>query len=508
MTNRIGLGALSFLSVAAMAASMAGCSDDAASTTSSTSAGGGASTSTSTSTSTSGGGSGGGTNQAQVRVVHASADAPKVDVYAKGVATPLLTGVQYGDASQYLKVDPGTYEIELRASPSKDTDPVAYSTGPLTIPAGAKITAVAAGLLSSKKPDEAFRVIALPEGFTGGGAGKALVRIVHASADAPTVDIDVGNDDPKKPELPGLARFADSGAAGVALPSGAPLQVGIDAGGARVTAFTTPALPDGAEIFVIATGLLGNLPREAAGFSLLAVGPTGALGFLKQNPTVYALHDSPDAPAVDLFVGDAELADDLAFGALSAPIQVPPATYTIDFFAHTPGAQKPAGSPAASAPTGALEAGERYLAIATGFLAPKGNNPKFQLAAFKEGFALDDAAKGRVRAIHASPDAPAVDIGVVNGKSINPVLIPNLAFPNSTPEDGLSVAPATVPLGITPTGANSTIVASFDVPITAGLRAFGVAAGALAPAGAQPGFRLFVIDTKASPWTLATLTPK
>src|SRR5690242_18147565 len=65
---------------------------------------------------------------AMVRVVHASSDAPAVDVYAKGVG-PLFQGLRYGDTSEYLEVPAGAYDIELRVSPSKESDPAVYSTG-------------------------------------------------------------------------------------------------------------------------------------------------------------------------------------------------------------------------------------------------------------------------------------------------------------------------------------------------------------------------------------------
>lgn len=339
---------------------------------------------------------------------------------------------------------------------------------------------------------------------TGIGTRTAIVRVVHASADAPTVGIDVGADDPSKPEIASLARFADTGAAGVPLPAGQKLQVGIAAGGQTVTTFTTPELPAGGEILVIATGLLGKLPREAQGFSLLAVGPDGAIGFVKQNPGVYALHASPDAPAVDLFAGDVELADDLRFGKLSGSIQVPPGACNLDFFAHAQGGERPQGSPAASVTTPSLAAGEQYLAIATGFLANGG--PKFQLTAFQEGFALDDAANARIRVIHASPDAPAVDVGVAGQSSITPV-VPNLAFPDATDAPGLSLTPGTTPIGITPAGQSSTIVARFDVSKTPGLRAFAVAAGALDGSKGAP-FRLLLVDTTKTPWASAEGMPR
>ena len=436
-----------------------------------------------------------------VRVIHASADAPAVDVYAKGSDKPLVTGLTYGQTSGWLEVPPAAYEFELRAAPSRPTDPIAYKTASLTIPAGAKISAVAAGLLGAQDSDSAFRVVPVVEGFGPAVVGSARLRVVHAGSDAPSVDLDVGNDDPTKPEITSLARFADTGAEGVALPAGKALAVGIAAGGARVTAFTTPKLPEGANVLVIATGLLGKLARQRDGFALLAVGPSGSIGFVKQDPRVYALHASPDAPRVDAFVGNAEIVDNLGFGELSKPIQVPPGAYAIDLYAHASGSARPASEPAATSTTPTLEAGERYLTIATGFLSGSGGKP-IRLESYREGFALD-TGKAQLRAIHSSPDATEVDIGLASTAKIDPVLFAGLAFGKASADEGLGASAGHLPIGITPAGYNATLVARFTLPAASAQRAFVVAAGALT---VRPGqsFRLLVVDTAASPWTVGT----
>ena len=441
--------------------------------------------------------------KAIVRVVHGSADAPAVDVYAKGSDEPLVTGLTYGQTSAWLTVDPGAYEFELRAAPSKATDPIAYQTDALAIAADEKITALAAGLLGGKD-DSAFRVVPVVEGFGAKEAGKARLRIVHAGADAPAVDLDVGNDDPAKPEVSGLKRFSDTGAEGVALTAETALAVGIDAGGARVTAFTTPKLPDGANVIVIATGLLGKLGRERDGFSLLAIGPNGSLGFIKQDPLVYALHAGPDAPRVDAFVGNAEIVDDLGFGELAKPIQVQPGTYAVDFFGHAAGSVRPSGTPAASSSTGPLSAGERYLAVATGFLTGTGASA-FRLARYREGFDLG-TGKPQLRAVHNSPDATEVDIGLAGATSISPVLFAGLSFSQSSAEGGIGASAGHLPIGITPAGLDSNFVARFTVPATSDNRAFVLASGALNPAKGQ-SFRLHVVDTATTPWTVSTVHP-
>ncbi len=441
-----------------------------------------------------------GAGMAMVRAIHASADAPSVDVYVKGSATPIVTGLAYGQTSGWIEVPKGTYELELRAAPSKPTDAIAYQTGPLAVADQAMVSCVAAGLLGSTDSDAAFRILPLVEQFDTVAGGQVRVRVVHAGADAPGVDLDVGNDDPKAPEVSSLARFADTGKDGVALPAGA-LAIGVAKDGGRVTAFTTPKLPSGGQLLVLATGLLAKLPRERDGFALLAIGPSGSVGFIKQDPIVYALHASPDAPAVDAFVGNAEVFDDLAFGQISKPIQVQPGEYQLDFFATTPGAARPAGTPAATGKTGQLVAGERYLAEATGFLGAG----KFALLGYREGFDVKND-KAVLRAVHGSPDAPNVDIGVVAGQSIQTVLFSDLGYTKASDEKGLAADAGHIPLGVS-AASSTTPAAVFTLPAQSGQRAFAVAAGALAPTNGQQSFRLLLVDTAQPTWTVTTVFP-
>ena len=439
---------------------------------------------------------------AQLRVIHASPDAPAVDVYAKGDATPLFTNVKYGDTTAFKSVGTGTVQVELRAAGSAATSTPAYTSPSLTLTKDAQVDAIAAGLLASTADDSKFRILALPEGFTAPAADKIKVRIVHAGADAPPVGLDVGNDG--SVEVANLARFADTGATGIELPAATELQVGIVAGGNTVTAFTVPALPAGTRAVVIATGLLASQPRETSGFALLAAG----VGFIKQNPRVYTLHLSPDAPAVDAFLGATELIDNLAFGEMKS-IQAPPTTagYTLDIFAHAAGNTRPGGNPAASPSTGELKAGEQYLLIADGFLAPpSGNGNGFTVLKFQEGFDLTDAANARVRLVHGAPDVPAVDIGVVaNGSLTTPLVASNVPYAAESGIAGLSLPAATLPVGLAVTGSTTPVV-TFTVTTAAGLRAFAIAGGSLNNVGGH-GVKLYVVNTGESPWTVAAISP-
>ncbi len=443
--------------------------------------------------------------KALARVVHAAPDAPRVDVYVKGVATPVLTGLSYSETSPWIEVDPGTYAFEVRVSPSTAADPAVFTTADLAVPAGAKLSAVAAGLVGSKEADSSFRVLPVVETFAAAEAGSARVRVIHAGADAPQVDLDVGADDPSAPEISAIDRFTATAGEGAKLPAGKALRVGIAKDGASVTKFTTPALPDGGEILVIATGLLGGAARDRDGFSLLAVGPKGSIGLIKQDPILYALHAGPDAPPVDAFVGNAEIFDNLAFGGLSAPIQVSPGSYDVDLFGHTAGSTRPTTTPALSQSTGALAAGESYLVAATGFLAAGAAQP-LRLAAYREAFDRS-ATDPKLRAVHASPDAPKVDIGLAPHGAINPVLFGGLTFGDASDAMGLTAPVASLPIGVSPAGQPSSLVARLTVPTAAGQRAFVVAAGAISHQQNGQGFRLLVVDTAPTPWTVTTVLP-
>jgi len=449
-----------------------------------------------------------GTNPAtvQLRAVHASPDAPGVDIYVEGSTQPLVQGLDYGEVTDFVSVPAGTYNIQLRPAGAASTSAPVFETGDLTVSDGDVITAVATGLLASNDPADRFRVLPLFDEFDPASSGNVRVRIVHASPGAPTVGIDVGNDG--SPEIAALERFADTGGAGIDLPAGSELQIGILAGTplSPVTAFTTPALPAGAELFVIAVGELAELPREATGFGLLAIGDQGAIGLIRQNPTVFALHAGPDAPAVDVFAGAAELIDNLDFAGLSSGLQVPPASYTLDIFPHQPGATRPVGSPAGSFATPVLQAGERYLAVATGFLSPDapGEEP-FTLLAFRDDLTLETSG-ARVRAVHASPDAPPVDIGTVSGATIDQVVFGDVIFAESAPDAGAAVPAASLTLGVAPTG-DTNPVATFDVTTVDGLRAFAVAIGALAPDVGEQSFRLVLVDVSSSSWTATQVSP-
>lgn len=129
---------------------------------------------------------------------------------------------------------------------------------------------------------------------------------------------------------------------------------------------------------------------------------------------VRVAHASPDAPAVDVFVRPAddgeyqELVGDVNFGSVTGYLSVAAGSYDV--------AIAPAGSTAADAvfeTTVEVEAGTDYTLVALGELDEDG--AAFDVAVFKDDNSVLDTDTARVRVLHASPDAPEVDVTANDG---------------------------------------------------------------------------------------------
>ncbi len=448
---------------------------------------------------------------ARVRLIHASPDAPPVDVYSDTQRTPLLTDVEYGETTPFLNVPIGALHLSVRPTGSSATAAPLFTLDSTHLESDDVVTAVAVGRVDTDDGAQRFRVLLLRETFGAAEPGSARVRIIHGGSDAPMVALDLGDDGTV--DVQRLARFGATDPRGLRVPAGRPLQLGVLTGEPRrkVTAFTVPALPEGAQVFLVATGLLSAPSREDAGFALLAANPDTTIGFVRQNPVVYVLHASPDAAPVDVFLGDTELADGLGFGALSGALQVPPGRYTLDLFPHEAGTSRPATAPTATGQTEGLEPGRRYLVTAAGFLAPPPGTQGLTLLTVAEAFPVD-ASHARLRLVHASPDAARMDGGPLeHGRVPTAAAFDDVDF-------GMASAPPGVPLPLGPSSLGLTLanavdrdpLFSFEVdpePLL-GHGLFAVAAGARAPASGQPGLQLLLVDSSASAWTVQALAPR
>ncbi|QDX39999.1 DUF4397 domain-containing protein [Salarchaeum sp. JOR-1] len=195
------------------------------------------------------------TASAWLRVAHLSPDAPAVNVLVDGSVA--LEGVAFGAISDYLSVSPGDHTVAVRTTDGGST--VFEETLTLDVMA---YTAAAIGEVSGDSPT--FTVAPFVDDPGEVPSDSAAIRLVHASPDAPAVDVAVAGsaDDP-------LFSGVEFGAASdyVAVPTGeytleirpADAQPSIDP-----VASTTVALESGAWT-AFATGYVspGDEPADA-----------------------------------------------------------------------------------------------------------------------------------------------------------------------------------------------------------------------------------------------------
>jgi len=213
--------------------------------------------------------------------------------------------------------------------------------------------------------------------------------------------------------------------------------------------------------------------------------------------SVRVAHFAPDVPAVDVFL-KAPGAPNAATNRLLQNVTFPAAT------AYT---KVDAGSydlsvALAGSLTGVLNLNGAALAsnsntsvFATGLLAGTGTQA-LALRAYADD-RTPVAGKAKVRVIHLSPDAPAVDVVVLSGGTIAARPVINLSYPNAT-ATSLQLDPGTYTLAVVPTGASAPVLptaAGVPVVLAAGDVATVVAIGALATPGAQP-FQFKVLDDR------------
>jgi hypothetical protein len=131
---------------------------------------------------------------ADVRVLHASPDAPAVDVYLDDTIVDALTNVPFGTISDYLEVPAGDHNVKVYAT-GTTADPVIDAD--VTVAAGAAYTIAATGALADIAPQ-------VLEDDVSPSCSTAKVRVVHFSADVPAVDVATAGSTPEEAVVKGL----------------------------------------------------------------------------------------------------------------------------------------------------------------------------------------------------------------------------------------------------------------------------------------------------------------
>jgi hypothetical protein len=285
------------------------------------------------------------------------------------------------------------------------------------------------------------------------------LRALHASPDAPPVNIRVNG-------AQALANV-DYGQGSGFLDAAESTRVEVEAiipGGNAVVLDRRLALDFSTEYTLLAVGEVAD-PID----TLVVSNPSGA-AIATGNLRAQVVHAAPDAPAVDVYVTapGAALAGStpvnvgaLDFGEFTGRIEAPAGDYQIRVTA--------AGNPGAvvyDSGTVALAAGSDLLIAAIENTGP-GAAPIQLVALNGQGSAqlLDASTPASVVAVHASPDAPAVDlladvVGTPTDEALG--LARNVAFPAVCRIDSVP-APGSYSISVTPAGNPAVVALQFPL---------------------------------------------
>lgn len=397
---------------------------------------------------------------ASFQVLHASSDAPAVNVIVDG--NTIAAGADFKDGTGFNTVQAGTYTVQVDGILPDGPAPV---IGPvdLALDADTETTIIAIDNVADIAP----LIITNPR--TPVPADSIRATVVHASpvAQAAAAQVDVyvtapGADLAASAPL-GTFSFGETlGPVEVpagdyqirVTPAGTPGTVVFDSG--------TQTLPEGFNGVFVA---VDNTTRSPAPIGLVVLDGAGASEIVTDGTpaALRVIHNSPDAPAVDVVVNDGfaqPLIEDLTFPN-AAPnftdfVEVPADTYNVKVtVANDP------GTIAIDADL-TLEAGVEYSVYATDFLA----NIAPQVI-------VDDrrsvATEAKVRIIHGSPTAQDVDIYVTAPNTDITTVDPAFeAVPFGAETGYVPLAGGTYTVTVTPTGTTTPAIGPVDVTVVNG----------------------------------------
>lgn len=378
---------------------------------------------------------------ATLRVIHASPGLPEVDVLLDG--QPLLQGVPYGEPTEYVVITPE--EHRLQVIPTGQTANAAIVDETLEAAPGQAYLLAVFGLINNVGGD--VYAVDLNEIEPG----TVRVRLINFSPDAGEVDL---------LETGGEQWFYDVELGEATDYSGlAPNTYSVDLRGPDDRVLRTVPDLTLAETRVYDILVLGQLADDTLTIQALetAVSPpcSEVLGLegSGSDACLRLVHAAPDSPPVDVYVNEAGIAKGIEFGTATEYTVVPS------------GGGRAVRVTAANAPLEEavvdtsldFDPGQAYELLVTG----AGDD----LAITITGTDLRPLPEGqtRLRLIHASPDAGAIDLGVAGSESN---LFVGVNFGDAT--NYAVVDAGEYPLEVRPGGEDMSVALQSETPLEEG----------------------------------------
>ena len=385
---------------------------------------------------------------ADLRVVHASSDAPAVNVRVNG--STVISGLDYAQSSVNFTLERGTYNVAVDARLPGDTTATVIGPVDLALAAGTKYKVFAVGSVA----DSTLEPLVVTSDVKELAAGNVRLQVVHAASAAPTVDIHVTA--PNDSLGAALATLDYKGSTqALDVPAG-DYRVRITLPGQSTVVFDsgTLSLAGGTDLVVAA---INNRFSGASPVSLLAVTSNGdELDIKDANTTssVRVVHNVSDAPAVDVIVNDAiKLVEGLAFPDFTPYVGVAPDTYNVKVAAAADNSVVVINNDLT------LEAGKFYSVLAVGSLGNDSIEP-LVLTDMPRRVATD----AQVRIVHGSTLAGPVDIYVTATNDISTATPAFSNVPFKAETGYVRLAAGNYVVTVTPAGTKTAAIG--PVPLT------------------------------------------
>jgi uncharacterized protein DUF4397 len=358
-------------------------------------------------------------DKSNVRIIHASADAPAVDIKLNdAVAAPAL---DYPQSTGFVSIDAGTYNVAVDAIvPGGNLQGVIKVDG-ITFEKDQRYTVVAID-----DTDNIGEFIAEESAATP-GADEVAISVLHAATSVEGVNVDVYVTAPGA-DISGTGPnfsfdFKGQADAG-ALPVGE-YQIRVVAGGDTANPAYDSGTVDlsgfaGQKLLLLAVNTVNSTTREASPVKLVAYTDTAQVELIDTRTTAGArvVHLSPDAGAVEVFASSdalgsaspAEIIDSFAYTDTDPAdgisySYVPAGDYIFDVAAANGGI----GNSIFTSPALPLSAATEYTVIAAGYVAA--GSPAFDLLPTADSN-RSIVTQASVKVVHGAPLAGTVDVFV------------------------------------------------------------------------------------------------
>lgn len=432
-----------------------------------------------------------------LRALHASPDAPPVNVLVNGAAA--LTDVDFGAGSGFVPVTETT-QVQIEAIIPGGNAIVIDETLDLefsndyTVVAVGDVAAPIAPLVLSNETGERITL------------GNFRAQVLHAAPDAPPVDVYVttaGADLAASAPVNDTPLSFEDFTGRVEVPAG-DYQIRVTlAGDPATVVFDSGEIPLAADADLLIAAI-ENTGTGGTPIQLVVLDGTTAAPLLDTNTpaSAVAVHASPDAPPVDVLADDQAtatddallLAQNVEFTQFCEIPTVPaPADYTLSV--------TPTGDPTTVALAFDLSVvpAAEATAIVTGFLAA---TPAIQAIPLAND-TRPVITEAKLRVVHGSPSTGNVDIFLLaDGTDLNDASVtPTFGDVPFTADSGIaSVAPGTYDVYVTPAGDKSIVAIEVQDLALAGGAVLDVIARDPQTDGSEgPLPQLIVVDYNALP---------